>query len=193
MSLESMLQGLEQEALLEKNKIKEQADQQIQTLLNEAGAEVKKLRDEILAQAKEEMDTEEAKTLGSAKSQRNQLLLEARRQAFDQVFARAQEEIHQTTKSPDYPELLQNLIQESLSHLTGKITVEVSPRDVSLAQKIFKELHREAEVRMNQKVASGIIVRASEQKLIIENTLENRLAKAMNGLTTEVVSKLWPQ
>ncbi len=192
MSIELMLEALEKEASIEKNKIREESETQIQLLQNQTKSEIEKSRDEIMTKAKEEMDMEEAKMLGNAKSQSNQLLLESRRKAFDNVYANAQERIQKTSKESDYPQILESLLQESLKNLTGKVTIEVSAKDVSLVQNLLKQLHKEADVHSNPKVLNGVVVKTADHKLIIENTLDNRLSKAMSNLTTEVVKNLWP-
>jgi vacuolar-type H+-ATPase subunit E/Vma4 len=209
MSIESMLVSLDQEAELEKKKILEESERQIDQIRKDAEKSSSEIRQNYSRQAKEAMDLEEAKLMGNAKSKANSLLLETRRKEFEHAFNEAKKRIHQLSqgtspqqssslklglgKEADYPQLFQSLVQESLNGISGKVAAEVSPQDVNLAQEIFRKFKREVEIKSNPKISGGVLIRSQDMRQVIENTFDSRLLKAFNILTTEVAQKLWPQ
>lgn len=192
MSLESMLAGLEQEAEAEKKKILDETSRQLETLLEESELKAKKMREELLTKAKTTMDFEEAKAIGVASAQASKILLEARSKELERCFSEAREKIYNLVKDPDYPQLLFEMIQESLVGITGKVTVEVSPQDVKPAQEILKRLKREVEVKANPRVRGGVVIHSQDSRLSVDNSFDSRLSKVMATLTTEIAQKLWP-
>lgn len=193
MSIQSLLQTLEKEAEQEKNKILEEEEKQIASIKQDAEEKARIIRSEVLQKAKEEIDIEEAKMIGQARSQANMEVLEARRKGFDLVLHLAKERLKNLSKETDYIQQFEFLAREAVAGLKGKLTAEVSPQDVSLAQDIFKKLKREIEVKANPKVQGGIIVKSPETHISVENTLESRLQKAFSMLTSEIAQKLWPK
>jgi vacuolar-type H+-ATPase subunit E/Vma4 len=192
MSIESMLATLDQEAELEKKKILKESERQIDQIRKDAEKSSNEIRQDYSRQAKEAMDLEEAKLMGNAKSKANSLLLETRRKEFEHAFNEAKKRIHQLSKDAEYPQLFQSLVQESLNGISGKVTAEVSPQDVHLAQEIFRKFKRDVEIKSNPKISGGILIKSQDMHMVIENTFDSRLLKAFNTLTTEVAQKLWP-
>jgi V/A-type H+-transporting ATPase subunit E len=193
MSIQSLLQGLEKEAEQEKVKILEEAEKKIASIRKDTEEKAQEIRSEVLRKAKEEIDIEEAKMIGQARSQANMQVLEARRKGFDLVLHLAKERLRELSKESDYAQQLESLIQEAVAGLNGKLIAEVSAQDVPVAQNIFKKLKREAEVKASSKVQGGVIVKSPETHISVENTLDSRLQKAFNILTSEIAQKLWPE
>lgn len=193
MSMEPMLANLEREADLERKKISEETQDKIDNLRKEVEDKIQVMRQSSLAQAKEALDLEEARIIGQAKAEASKLLLEARRNEFDSIFKKSSERIEKLQNDPEYPQILLNLIQEASIGFTGKLVAEVSPRDVKTANEIFRKLKKEAEIKPNSEISGGVIIHDVASRMVIENTFESRLSKALNVLTSEIAKKLWPQ
>lgn len=191
MSIESMLSALEHDAEAEKKKILEETQRQIAAILSEDQIKADSIRRHHMNKARDASDIEEAKALGSARSQASNMILQARKQAFEIVYARARERIRTLTQDNEYPQILAGLIQEAASGLSGRVAAEVAPQDVHTAQQIFKRLNISADIKASPAVFGGVILKSDEQRMVIENTLESRLAKVMQAATSELASVLW--
>jgi vacuolar-type H+-ATPase subunit E/Vma4 len=188
-----LIQLLEQEARVEKDKVLDDAGKRAEEIL--AGA--RKDAEEILASTRLRLENErtQARTrAASAASLRAAaLLLEAKDKAIQQVFERATADLRRAIEDPvRRPAVLRHLIEEAVQGIAGQgATLEVPRGDAETAKEICRTLGLPLEIRESPEVSGGVRVTTEDRRIAVENTIASRLARTRSSLVSQVAEILW--
>ena len=188
-----LIQLLEQEAGVEKDKVLAEARRRAEEVL----AAARKDAEEILAAAHQRAQHErvQARTrAASAASLRAAaLLLETKDKAIQQVFERAAAELTRAVEDPTRRRtMLRHLLAEAVQGIvTQGATLEVPPGDAAAVQEACRALHLSVEVRESPEVHDGVRLTAADRRVSIENTVASRLARTRSTLVSRVAEILW--
>ena len=121
------------------------------------------------------------------------LLLQAKDEAIQSVFARAAEELERIGKDPARRRgLFRQLIEEAAQGLPTKGGIlEVAPGDAEAAKDVCKDLGLAVEVRETPEVSGGIRLTTEDRRITVENTVASRLSRARTALVSRVAEILW--
>ncbi len=188
-----LIQLLEQEARVEKDKVLSEARARAEEILATARREA----EEVVASARQKSEAERAQSRTRAASAASlraaALLLEAKDQAIREVFQRAESELARVSADPARRQaMLRHLLTESMQGLdTEGATVEVPPGDGPAAREACRELGPTVEVRETSDVSGGVRVTTRDRRVAVENTIGSRLRRTRAALVSRVAEILW--
>ena len=188
-----LIQLLEQEARVEKDKVLDEA----RARADEIVAAARREAEEILASARRRSESERAQSRTRASSAASlraaALLLEAKDKAIREVFDRAQAELNRAASDPTRRRaMLRNLLREALEGVEAEgATVEVPVGDGAAAQEASRELGLRVEVRETPGVSGGVRVTTRDRRVAVENTIGSRLERTRAALVSGVADILW--
>jgi vacuolar-type H+-ATPase subunit E/Vma4 len=188
-----LIQLLEQEARVEKDKVLGDARKRAEEIL--AGA--RKDGEEIVTSTRRrlESDRTQARTrAASAASLRAAaLLLEAKDKALQQVFDRATVELKRASEDPARRRtMLRHLLGEAVQGIaTQGAALEVPPGDAEAAKEACRALHLSLEVRESPDVSGGVRLTTEDRRIVVENTVASRLSRTRSALISRVAEILW--
>ena len=188
-----LIQLLEQEARVEKDKVLADA----RTRAEEIVAAARKDAEEILASTRRRLESErtQARTrAASAASLRAAaLMLEAKDQAIQQVFERATAELKRASEDPARRRaMLQHFLSEAVQGIvTQGATLEVPPGDGEAAKDVVRTLHLSLEIRESPDVSGGVRLTTADRRIAVENTIASRLGRTRSALVSRVAEILW--
>jgi len=191
-----LIQLLEQEARVEKDQALKEAETKAEEILAAARQEA----GEIEAAARRRVEMEQAQARARAASTASlraaALVLAAKDQAIRQVFEQAEAELRQAAGNLQRRgTVLRALLREAAQGLQagGRATVYAAPADVAVVRDACRELGFDADVREAADVADGVRVASADGRVVVENTLGSRLARARREMVSRVAETLWPR
>jgi vacuolar-type H+-ATPase subunit E/Vma4 len=183
---------LEREASAEIERVLTEARAQAEQLL----AAARKDAQVYLEEQQRRLDAERAAAATRAQSAAQvkaaALVLQAKDRAIADVFARAEAELAQVQQDKArYGAILRGLIKEAAAALTGRFRVEVNPRDLEITRQAVRDLKLDADVVASDAVSGGARLSTGDGRLVVENTLQSRLARVKTIVASEVAALLW--
>ena len=118
------------------------------------------------------------------------LKLGASHGASQQAFISAESELRNFTKSAEYGNVLEKLIREASGALGGLSKLEVHSTDLEVAKKAAAAAGLTVEVHANNQIETGIRGVGLSGSSSVTNTLLGRLARAKDGLLSDVAKVL---
>jgi vacuolar-type H+-ATPase subunit E/Vma4 len=204
-----LIQLLEQEARAEKDQALQEAQAKAEEMLAAAAREA----DELEAAARQRVEAEQvqarARATSTASLRAAALVLAAKDEAIQKVFEQAEAGLRAAAANPQRrTAVLRSLLREAAQGLAGfddmvagresagssaggRVTVETSGGDVQAVRDAARELGLDAEVREARDVADGVRVAAADGRVVVENTLGSRLARARREMVSRVAETLW--
>ncbi len=188
-----LIQLLEQEARVEKDKVLDDARRRAEELL--AGA--RRDAEETLTSTRRRLENErtQARTrAASAASLRAAaLILEAKDKAIQQVFERATAELRRASEDPARRRaILRRLLEEAAQGIvTQGAMLEVPPGDAEAAKDVCRALRLSLEIRETPDLSGGVRLTTEDRRIAVENTIASRLARTRSILVSRVAEILW--
>ncbi|HEV2357107.1 MAG TPA: V-type ATP synthase subunit E [bacterium] len=188
-----LIQLLEQEARVETDQALREAEAKAAEVVAAGAREA----EEIEAAARRRVDSERAQARARATSTASlraaAVVLAAKDEAIRRVFEQAEAELRSAAANPvRRGAVLRALLREAAAGVAGgRATVEVARGDVEAVRDASRELGLDAEVREAADVADGVRVAAADGRVVVENTLASRLARARREMVSRVAEILW--
>jgi V/A-type H+-transporting ATPase subunit E len=188
-----LLQLLEQEARVERDKTLAEARARAEQILAAAQKEAEALQAEHRRRIEGLRAQARTQATSAASLKAAALLLQAKDEAIQSVFARATDELGRVAKDPARRRgLFRLLIEEAAQGLpTKRGILEVSPGDAGTATDVSKELGLTVEVKETPQVSGGVRLTSEDRRIIVENTVASRLSRARTALVSRVAEILW--
>ena len=187
-----LMQLLEQEARVEKDKALEEAQAKTEEILAAASRETDEIETEARRRVVAEQVQARARATSTASLRAAALVLAAKDEAIRKVFEQAEAELRATAANPQRRAVvLRGLLREAAQGLTGRVTVEAAGGDVQAVREACRELGLDAEVREAPGVTAGVRVGSPDGRVVVENTLSSRLGRARREMVSRVAETLW--
>jgi vacuolar-type H+-ATPase subunit E/Vma4 len=191
MGLEEMLRAIEEEASSRYERIQRRAAGEAREILAGANAQRHPLLREALAKAQFTLASERARRLTRARFSVQRESIVTKQALADEAFASARSRLGEVRQRPEYPAIFMELAREALEGVAGRICIQVDARDAPLAASVLRELGFQGELVTEFVTAGGLRVEVDGGRIVSDNTLEARLAKAERSLRSEVVKCLF--
>jgi vacuolar-type H+-ATPase subunit E/Vma4 len=185
-----LLRVVEQEAQEEAGRILAEARAQSEAVVAQAGERAEALRRDFRQRSESEERAAEARARSAANLEAQALLLEAKSRALETLFAEAGR-MMEKLPSDKRRRALKELMAEAAQGLSGRLRLEVSPRDEAVARELLKELKLEAEVAADPKIDGGVVARSQDGQSLVLNRISDRLKQAKPLLTADLAKTLW--
>ena len=167
-----------------------------------AGEEAQELRDQQRSKIDPMADMEGRKTLMGAEMEARRILLEKKDELVARIFAQAESELEKMRGSETYMNMIARSVEEGVASVGAEATVEFGEKDKdiftpeaisSMESHIAKSLGVEPRLEFRYvggDIASGVIVKSKNGRIIMDNSFSNRLKRLKEELRGEVAEML---
>lgn len=193
MSIEDILQALDDQCHAECQEIFDRAQQDAKQILDKARAEADDIRNDRLEKVKAEAKSETTSLLYSARLKSKNAIIGAKEKVAESVLSEAEERLQDLRSRDDYPAILEGLIKEGLLRVSGKALLHVDPADRELADSILGGLGSEYDLLTDIETVGGAVISDVDGRVRIINTVEERLNRAREKLRMEVSGILFEE
>jgi V/A-type H+/Na+-transporting ATPase subunit E len=193
MSIEDILRALDDQCREECQEIFSKAEQESKQILEKSKQEAEAIRQARLAKIKAEAQSETTSMLYSARLKSKNAVISAKEIVAEKAMADAEKELKNLRSRKDYPAVLEGLIGEGLTRVSGKVVCHVDPADKELADSILRKQGVDYEVIADLKCIGGCIISDPEGRVNIINTVEERLNRAREKLRMDVSGILFEE
>jgi vacuolar-type H+-ATPase subunit E/Vma4 len=186
MSIEDILQALDDQCRQECQEIFNRAEGEAKQILEKAQADAEDIRDMRLEKVKAEARSETISLLYSARLKNKNAIINAKEIIAEKALVEAEENLEDLRSRQDYPAILEGLIREGLTRISGKAVVHVDPADEAVADSAMQGLGLDYELRTDIQTVGGAVVSDLGGRVRIVNTVEERLNRAREKLRMQV-------
>ena len=192
MSLETVVEDVEDEARARAEEIREQADAEADEIVAEAEADAERIREERLAEVESQIDQEREQALSSAKLEAKQERLGARRDVLEDVHDEVEAAIA-NLDGDGRRELTETLLDASLAEFDDDEDVAVYTRaeDVELLKELVAD--RNAEVDGELDCLGGVVAESDTSRVRVNNTFDSVLESVWDDELKNISERLFDQ
>jgi vacuolar-type H+-ATPase subunit E/Vma4 len=201
-SLHAILEVIRSSGQVEIGEIETRAFAQAREILVNARLEAETIKEQACATAQEPGFRERTRILHRARLEALQIVGNAREELVDSAIKQTRGRLEGLRMHSIYPRVLRDLLSEALDELqraqvedecpSGSSTaagsptaagcLEVDRRDRPLLERMLNEMDLEYPVRYNLQCWGGLVVKSSDGRISVINTLEARLERATSYL-----------
>ena len=190
--MQALTRAVMNEAGSEAEKIKEEARQKAEGIRREAEQKAKTERETIINQARQKASSIKSQNIASARLKAQMLWIERREKLLNQVFETALQRLENTTQWSNYDQIVNRLVKEAVEALgansarihADKVTLQML-KD-GMLEKITSELKLELEPGNILESGTGIIVETMDGHRQFDNTLETRMERLQDTLRSPI-------
>jgi V/A-type H+-transporting ATPase subunit E len=196
MSLQAILDAIQAAGEQQVSEIEANARKQADSLMLQARADARRLREETRRSTLAPASGECLRIRQQAQFDALRLVTEARERLIDTVLGYARERLIEVRSDPSYPALLSGLIREALADLRRSLqesevaVLEADPRDRAILERLLADVTPVPQVSYPLACWGGVIARSADGRIVVTNTLETRLERAMPYLRRYLASQL---
>jgi vacuolar-type H+-ATPase subunit E/Vma4 len=185
-----LIKVIEAEAEAERLRVLDTARQQAAEITKAAASDAAAQQAQYEQSCREQEVATRRKAESAANLKASALLLTAKSQVLEAVFAAAQERLR-ALKGPEYQKALRALIAEAAASYDGGFTVRVRPDDLKAAQQAIRDLKLSATAEADGAVADGIIASDAAGRMMVYDRFTDRIDRARPALLSELSQILW--
>ena len=172
--------------------IQDRAQAEAQKIQKDAEERAQITRSAYLEEAARSVKLERSKLISKAGAERRMALARVKDDLFQQVFARAAQQMTSARNHPAYRESFKKMVREAMEELAGEeIRMHIDPRDELLCRETLREMQRNCDVVTDLTTMGGLNATTADERLMVFNTLESRLQRAKELLKREIMSTLY--
>jgi len=192
MKYDHLIQSMELEAGKKIQDISDRIAGERNEILEKARAEGENIRIETVKQIEKRAVIEMNKKLYEAKEKVNSEVALEHESAIDEVFAKAGSTLDMTREETGYPFSFGRMLDEVLAGLTGDdIVLHVDPRDLDLCKKLVHDRKLAVLVLPDTPTAGGLNGSCFDGKIVVRNTIEDRLLQAKKIMKSSIFRALY--
>ena len=207
MSLQEVLTSIRSSGEAQLAEIEARTKLQVREILVNAQAEADEIREAARAAASAPAGSERARVLHRAHLESLHNLGSAREALIESTLDQTRGRLGNLRTEKIYPQVLRQLVEESLAEIkistndVDRAWLEADPLDQDLLATILSDMSLRLTVKYSLASWGGLIVRSEDGQIVVINTLETRLERAIpylrhylaalyeeNSLTPETVS-----
>jgi V/A-type H+-transporting ATPase subunit E len=187
MSLEAILDAIEAAGEAQVTQLRREAEGRAQAILAEAAQEAVAHREIAWQVALHPAAGERAQRLHQARLEALHLVASACDDLVATALAGTRQQLACLRETPAYAQVLRRLTEEALQAL-GKSELQESeaqpclgadPRDETIMSGILRHLALELPVHFSLNGWGGVVIRSGDGRIVVTNTLESRLERAL--------------
>jgi len=192
MKYDHLIKAIEDGAEEKIREIGESKDREIREILGRTETESLKLRKDLLAETNRKIDVEKNKKIYSAREQAKDNLTRARQDAYLSVFQEADVRLSTFRSSPSYKTFYKAVMTEIIESLDSeKIRLHIDKKDEQLCRQLIQETGKEFDIVPDLSTTGGLNGSTPDGKVVIRNTIEDRLDRARERMKLVVFSGLY--
>jgi vacuolar-type H+-ATPase subunit E/Vma4 len=192
MKYDHLTQSMESGAEEKIGDIRGRAAREREEILDKARSEGERLKQDILADMRRKVAIGTNKQLYRARETVTVTMAEDHESALDGIFSQALGRIGQVRKSPDYIACFMAMLEEVLAGLDGDdIVLHVDPLDMDLCKTVIRDMGPGITIVTDIQTAGGLNGSCSNGKILVLNTVEDRLRRAKDVMKPEIFRELY--
>jgi vacuolar-type H+-ATPase subunit E/Vma4 len=191
MSIEDILQALDEQCREECQSIFGEAQKEVDDILAKVEVEVEDIRLVKLEKFRAEAANEKSGMYYSARLKAKNLVIEAKESVLSEALRQAQEDIGTLRGKPDYPEVFGGLLSEALARIGEEGVMHVDPRDEQLARRVLGDKGLDLQIITDLECSGGVMVSDKEDRVHIVNTFDERIKRARERMKLEIADILF--
>jgi len=192
MKYDHLIQAIEDGAEEKLRDFRESKDREIRELRERAETESVQLQKDLLTETERRINVEKNKKIYSAREQAKDHLTRARQEACLQVFHEADVRLSSLRSTASYEAFFKEVLSEIILSLDSeKIRLHIDKKDEALCRQLIKGTGKELEIVTDLTTNGGLNGSTPDGKVIIRNTIEDRLARAKERMNVVVFSGLY--
>ncbi len=189
-----------------KTYVKNKADEDVQSLIEDANKKAKEIKEnyekkaeemysKIIEDAKKQIDDISRTEKAQAISRSMRINIEGQKDIIEDSMAILKEKFFEIPQKENYPDFLRYLLTEALNVIdTKKVTVKCRKDDKETISKVVSQISdgkKDISISDEEvKIAGGVVIVSEDGKEIVENTLESKLEEIKELYLQELFSKL---
>lgn len=184
MSLDAILEAIRQSGEASARAIEDRAREDVARIMAEAEREAKTIELEARRAAASMVTADQARIIHRARLEAMQIVGHAEQQVVEGALERVRLRCAELRAAPDYRDLMRHLLGEALAALQGSLRegerahLYADPRDRALLEDLLRDIRLDASVRYELESWGGVRATSADQRVVVDNTLESRLAFA---------------
>lgn len=186
MSIEDILQALDDQCREECQEIFKRAEEEAKKILDKAQGDADDIRKARVTKVRAEAESESTSILYSARLRSKNTMISAKEQIAEKAMAKAEERLQDLRSRTDYAAILEGLIGEGLTRIGGRVSVHVDPADKELAESLLEKMGIDYALKNDIHAIGGAVISDEDGKVMIINTVEERLNRAREKLRMQV-------
>ncbi|MBI3600387.1 MAG: hypothetical protein HY097_07065 [Nitrospinae bacterium] len=179
MSYDELINAIEKDALRERQKILEDARIEAESLIENAERELKRLKDDKLAELRHSFEQEKICVISNAKREAKSLSLLAKTEIISEIFQETEKKIFELRKEKEYSDILTGLFKEAAEK--GRAESDADEFEVCVSEDDIHTLKDEilegVRVKADRDIKEGVILVSGDNKFRLVNTLESRIER----------------
>lgn len=189
------------EAKAKAEEIITKAKEKAQKILDEAKREAEKEVNEIISRRKVDAEARARRIISEARLEARLKLLNAKEEVISNAFDTALERLKEFCQTPEYKEVLENLIKDAAITIGGgnlevllSENTNIEPDLSKIAKEVEKQTGTATSIVISKdkvKSIGGAIVRSLDQSFTVDNTFEARLERVREQLRVSVANVLF--
>jgi len=185
MSLLAILDAIRASGDAQVREIEEHADCQIHELKMNALLEAERIAEQAFSASVAPAMRERSRIIHRAHLEAMQITGNEREALVDAALEQTRGHLDGLRNDISYPAVLRRLTKEALHELKGshehlgKAQLNVDPRDKTLIERILSDMDLNLEVVYSLKSWGGVIAQSQDNRVVVINTLETRLERAI--------------
>ncbi len=192
MKYDHLIQAIEDGAEEKLRDFMEIKGREIREIQERAETESAQVRKDLRTETERRINVEKNKKIYSAREQAKDHLTRARQEACLQVFQEAEVRLSSLRSNPSYGAFFKAVLAEITESLDSeKIRLHIDKKDEALCRQCIKDAVKELELVTDLTTRGGLNGSTPDGKVIIRNTIEDRLARAKERMKTVVFSGLY--
>ena len=193
MSLDTVVEDIREQARARADEIHAEAESEADELIAAAERDADAIREEILAEADQQIEQEREQKISSAKLEAKQARLEARREVLQSVREDVETEISNLS-GEEREELTAALLDAAAKEFTDEATVRVYGRadDRELLEGLLEE-YDGFEYEGEYSCLGGVVAESDESRIRVKNTFDSILDDVWENNLREISDRLFQQ
>ncbi len=174
------------------------AESQAERILDEAEKAAKERYSSITKEGEERIKTERTERTVLFEIETENRLLQAQEEIVNEIFERTLSHLREYVSTREYQECLTRLIIEACGKINAdKMVIQLNQNDyAALTEERLGNISKEAGVKLVKSdkpinIIGGVIVKSPDGKIVVDNTLENRLNTLKPNLRVKIANLLF--
>ena len=193
MSLDNVVEDIQDEAHARANEIREEGERRAEEIVEAAEADAEDLLDARKEAVERQIEQEREQAVSGAKLEAKQERLEARRDVLEDVKSQVETELRELS-GDDREELTRALLDEAATEFEGQASVAVYGRedDADLIEELVAD-YDGFEYGGEHDCLGGVVVDATDSRVRVNNTFDSVLADVWEDNLKDVSGILFDQ
>ncbi len=194
MSSQALLDAIEKAGKAQLAQLEQETSERVEEILAEAKETAESRREAAYREAIRPKAVERARRRHEARMAALKITAATRGQTAEMLLDQVEARLQSLREQPAYQELFRRLVEEAVATLgrneiadpatSGLPRLIVDGRDEPLAQKTLQALSLEMEIAPDLESWGGVVLQSGDGRIVVNNTLENRLEQLKPHLGT---------